>query len=278
MKTKDLPFRVKLSAFTLVELLVVIAIIAILVALLLPVVSRAKRKGQETKCLSNIRQLAMTGFMYLNDNGKSILYNDPRYPDGTWMGSLFDYIKNREVYICPSAPLKQPAPESGNRIGSADQAWVRWTSDGQTMFSGSYGYNGWLYSDVSKYYPDTMPTEWVYTKDVSIENPAQTPVFVDANWVDLSPRETDTPWRNLYTGAPMGLSPDDAMGRCAIPRHGGASPRSAPRQFNPADRMTGAIMVGFADGHSSKVKLEDLWNLRWHANWQTPAPRPGIGQ
>jgi prepilin-type N-terminal cleavage/methylation domain-containing protein len=264
------------AGFTLVEMLVVIAIIGILAALILPALAAAKRKAHETTCLNNVRQLALTGFMYANENGSPILYNNPKYPDGTWMGSLVDSIKNRKTFVCPSAPLHEPAPDTGNRRGSADAAWVRWTSDARDMFFGSYAYNGWLYSDIVKYYPQSADS--VYTKTDSIESTTLTPVFVDANWVDLSPKETDGPWPNLYAGAPFGTSHDDAMGRCTIARHSVNNPSAAPRALTAGQKMPGAVTIGFADGHSRLTKLEDLWSLNWHRGWKAPAKRPDVGQ
>ena len=139
---------VRKPAFTLLELLVVIAIIALLAALLLPVLGRAHLKAKEIQCLSNTRQLTMASSIYVSDNEKQPAYNAPAFPDGNWMGTLLDYAKGSNVRLCPLAPLRNPAPRSGNRQGSADAAWVRWTSDGKTMFYGSYGFNGWLYSQV----------------------------------------------------------------------------------------------------------------------------------
>ena len=54
---------------TLIKLLVVIAIIAILAALLLPALARAKQKGQQAVCLSNLKEIGLAFTMYLNDNG-----------------------------------------------------------------------------------------------------------------------------------------------------------------------------------------------------------------
>jgi len=64
-------------------------IIAILAALLLPVLSGAKLRAQQIKSLSNVKQLTLAGFIYSNDNAKNPAYRDPNYlGGGAWMGTL----------------------------------------------------------------------------------------------------------------------------------------------------------------------------------------------
>src|SRR5436309_11650561 len=104
-------------AFTLIELLVTIAIIGILAALLLTAVSTVKLRAQQTHCLSNVKQLALGSFMYASENSRHAGVETSAFPGGNWMGTLNEYAKVKGILICPSAPMHEPPPASGNEQG-----------------------------------------------------------------------------------------------------------------------------------------------------------------
>ncbi|HCO95461.1 MAG TPA: hypothetical protein DIU00_16180 [Phycisphaerales bacterium] len=113
------------NGFTLIELLVVIAIIAILMAILVPTLNRAKEQGKRAVCLSNLKQMMLAWMMYADDNDDKVVrtraVNDKTSPDQGWVGwqyldeskeqqfenikrgRLFKYIKDVKAYRCPVA-------------------------------------------------------------------------------------------------------------------------------------------------------------------------------
>jgi prepilin-type N-terminal cleavage/methylation domain-containing protein/prepilin-type processing-associated H-X9-DG protein len=128
-------------AFTLIELLVVIAIIAILAALLLPVLAGAKQRSWTTRCNSNLHQIGLGMRMYANDNseqypesGGDIYWNAIDSTNGSgkpsWLQQIVFYVGSTNVFNCPGN-VQLPVTNQGpfNYFNGCNAAYVTTHTD-----------------------------------------------------------------------------------------------------------------------------------------------------
>ena len=317
------------KGFTLIELLVVIAIIAILAAMLFPVFARARESARKIQCLSNVKNIATAVQMYLTDYDKSppaehrpeVLAYFDSYPGGgnthhwesfslypdcqlTWQANPYlrwpvimdEYVKNRDVYRCPSARM-----EKGSSFINGMPDWFRYlqvnaSSWGQNSSNGFFCPaisfpNGWGGSVTDSIMQRTLsgPDTGGFEESVSY-----------THWPELKPSQVDDPsWFVVACDAgsqvdSLGIGtmvlPDVCALECAGPgccpiswancsdakANGMADPlmKRDHTLWKSFTRHLGGSNLGFMDGHASWMPAEALLTaLDPHKN-----PPSGIAQ
>jgi prepilin-type N-terminal cleavage/methylation domain-containing protein/prepilin-type processing-associated H-X9-DG protein len=265
--------RPRRKGFTLIELLVVISIIALLLAVVLPSLNKAKQKAKEVVCKSNTHQWSVVALMYTSDNNDRFWVEytpGSGKPVGQWMSVLSPYYGDVDKFrLCPSAGKPNPDPGAAG-IGTANAYWGGEGNGGPLMqlhgFSrgdeslnknySSYGINLWI-NDVK---PPTH-VGWRGRPEWQWRTPLQSrayeiPMIMDCTWYGANPDNptvdpteqpaavtTSSYWsQQTYTTVDW----NNDIARLLIDRH------------------SNGINICFMDGSAQKTKLEDLWSWKWH--------------
>jgi prepilin-type N-terminal cleavage/methylation domain-containing protein/prepilin-type processing-associated H-X9-DG protein len=256
------------QAFTLIELLVVMAILVLLMALLLPVAHRARKHVATVACQGNLRQWGLLLDTYVTGNdGKffsALTYVDTQAepePATVWVQSwwyifLTDFGNYRDIWLCPLATT----PSTDGKTGSTFRAWRgergaerlaggRW-GEVDREFRGSYGVNGWV--GLSPYPESDRPNAACWTTPY-VKGATNVPLVFDCA-------------RSLYYGTLDDPPPQEE-----------ADPSVSYSRGVCMDRHAGGINVVFMDWSMRKVRLKQLWGLKWHQNYNTAGPWTAAG-
>lgn len=188
------------KAFTLIELLVVIAIIAILAAILFPVFARAREKARQTSCLSNMKQMGTSSMMYVQDYDERfplsyyLSANSQAQPCAfTFLAAVEPYVKNRQIYQCPSEPKAMNIDDAFRNLGlpGGECGGFTWAS---------YNFNYALTN--------------IGVAVASIEYPTETAVASDGN---LAAQQNACAW-NLFD-SPVQARHNDIVNACYADGH-----------------------------------------------------------
>ena len=243
-----------LFGFTLIELLVVIAIIALLMAILMPALSRVKKQAKTVVCQSNLKQWGIIWSMYADDHDGFL--SDGVFPGkpvgwgerSQWIYALAPYGDTKgKIRFCPIATKVPGEAVQSKGMPYPSTAW-RWKWD-EWDECGSYGANSWTYNPPPERTALQGREADKHWRRAHVKGAANVPLFLDCRWPGGGPSHTDTP--PAYDGAPYG-------GR--------------EMTWFCTDRHQGFINGIFLDFTARKIELKELWTLRWHRSCDISGP------
>jgi prepilin-type N-terminal cleavage/methylation domain-containing protein/prepilin-type processing-associated H-X9-DG protein len=270
-------FRADIKAFTLIELLVVIAIIAILAAILFPVFAQAREKARQTTCLSNVKQTGLGVMMYVQDfdegypcnwfgsgSAEPWRYRDPvngnpnnRY---RWMDAVQPYIKNAQLFGCPSAP-------GNNRYTYRTRDQLTGVADSSSLnsFEGAYCTNVFYWDGGPGTPPSSDGTNYVTTL-AKVGRPAETIWMMEGDGA-YQCAVPNIGWHNYVTrNLARGV-----LGRSAFAVTGAANVENLEGAV--VARHQNRVNVMWCDGHAKSITLNEMTTLGTPLVGTDPATR-----
>jgi prepilin-type N-terminal cleavage/methylation domain-containing protein/prepilin-type processing-associated H-X9-DG protein len=241
------------GGFTLIELLVVIAIIALLMSILMPALGKAKAQAKAAVCLSSMHQWSFI-WKFFADASRGRLAEELG-----WLKPVMPYCDDVDLLKCVSAKKPKAAIQpQGDQWGGKFHAWVAWEDmddddTTETCFVGSYGYNQWFAWGTAGEGDRYEEGLW---KSVYMKGAAYAPIMADGARTGATPWHKDRPPEydgQIYFSEP---SDENEMRNFCINRH------------------NEAVNGLFADWSARRIGLKELWELRWHREWNKDNEAP----